>query len=110
MVDLTEDGVLASRDEPLNRDTLPCEGLGRDDLFPLSAADICGIPEYRLTFDMVLLVALATELARLLAARPLPGGVITSDDAGELPGVPPILAVTGLSPVTILEPESWTYW
>lgn len=75
----------------------------------LSAADICGIPEYRFTLDTVLLVALATELARLLEVpfdeevlrRPVPG-VMTSDEAGELPEVS-TLPAAGLSTVRMLE-------
>ena len=104
VVDLAEDGVLPNC----------CEGRGRDNLLPFNAADICGIPEYRFTFDMVLLVALVTELVRLLDV-PFDeilwkGGAMASDnDDGELPGVsPPTLPVAGLSAV-MDNPESCAY-
>lgn len=88
-------------------------GLGRADFLLVSAAVACGMPEYRRILDIVVRAAELTELPRRLdvpigVAEPLRGlaGVITTDDAGELPGVSATLPVRGLSIVMILEIES----
>jgi hypothetical protein len=89
-------------------------GLGIDDLRPVMVAVTCGKPDSRRTFDMVeRVVALPTELSRRLE---LPMGVLyplplmTTDEAGELPGVSIALPVAGLSIVMILEMESRNCW
>ncbi|OOF98912.1 hypothetical protein ASPCADRAFT_127499 [Aspergillus carbonarius ITEM 5010] len=87
--------------------------LGSADFLLVSVAAACGMPEYRRIFDIVVRAAELTELPRRLdvpmgVADPLRGlaGVMTTDEAGELPGVSATLPVRGLSIVTMLEIES----
>ena len=91
------------------------EGLGMADFFPVRVAVAWGIPEKRRTLDMVFRAAELTELPRRLdpprgVVDPFMAGVMTTDEAGELPGESMPLPVAGLSVVTMVEIESRMCW
>lgn len=67
----------------------------------------CGKPEYLFSFEGGgLEITLPVALLLLLGIFGRPPADMTTDDAGELPGVPMALWVAGLSRVTMLDTES----
>lgn len=86
---------------------------GMADFFAVRVVGGCASPEYLRTLERVDRAAELTELPRRLelprgVVAPLRAfpGVMTTDEAGELPGVSTTLPVAGLSMVTIVDIES----